>query len=75
MFDTVGISDHFPGPAARSVGSKSPTGSSRAGWPSIRGEDDEPLGWMHENRHLRARLLARAEAGKNIWLMWKAKPA
>ena len=37
------------------------------------GDDDEPLGWMHENRHLRAALLARAEAGKNIWLMWKAK--
>jgi 2-octaprenyl-6-methoxyphenol hydroxylase len=30
---------------------------------------------MNENRHLRAALLARAEAGKNIWLMWKAKPA
>ena len=29
-------------------------------------DDDEPLGWMHENRHLRAALQARAEAGKNI---------
>ena len=27
---------------------------------------------MHENRHLRAALHARAEAGKNLWLMWKS---
>jgi 2-octaprenyl-6-methoxyphenol hydroxylase len=33
-------------------------------------EGDEPLGWMHENRHLRAALQARAEAGKSIDLRW-----
>ena len=36
-------------------------------------EDDEPLGWMHENRHLRAALQAAAEAGKNTWLLWKSR--
>ena len=36
-------------------------------------DDDEPLGWMHENRHLRAALHARAEAGKNLWLLWKSR--
>ncbi|MEO5774357.1 MAG: FAD-dependent monooxygenase [Sphingomicrobium sp.] len=36
-------------------------------------DDDEPLGWMHENRHLRAALRARAEAGPNSWLMWKSE--
>jgi 2-octaprenyl-6-methoxyphenol hydroxylase len=36
-------------------------------------DDDEPLGFMHENRHLRAALQARAEAGKNLWLMWKSR--
>jgi 2-octaprenyl-6-methoxyphenol hydroxylase len=36
-------------------------------------EDDEPLGWMHENRHLRAALHARAEAGRNCWLLWKSR--
>ena len=36
-------------------------------------EDDEPLGWMHENRHLRAALQAAAEAGKNNWLLWKSR--
>jgi 2-octaprenyl-6-methoxyphenol hydroxylase len=35
-------------------------------------DDGEPLGFMHENRHLRAALQARAEAGKNIWLLWKS---
>jgi len=38
-------------------------------------DDGEPLGWMHENRHLRAALRARAEAGSNVWLMWKAAVA
>ena len=36
-------------------------------------DDDEPLGFMHENSHLRSALQARAEAGKNIWLLWKSK--
>src|SRR5919205_889247 len=36
-------------------------------------EDEEPLGQMHENRHLRSALHARAEAGKNLWLMWKSQ--
>jgi 2-octaprenyl-6-methoxyphenol hydroxylase len=38
-------------------------------------EDDEPLGWMHENRNLRAALQARAEAGPNSWLLWKSRIA
>ena len=33
-------------------------------------DDDEPLGWMHENRHLRAALQARADAGGSIDLRW-----
>ena len=36
-------------------------------------DDDEPLGWMHENRHLRAALRTRAEAGKTTWLLWKSR--
>ncbi|MEO7564062.1 MAG: UbiH/UbiF/VisC/COQ6 family ubiquinone biosynthesis hydroxylase [Sphingomicrobium sp.] len=35
-------------------------------------DDDEPLGWMHENRHLRAALQARAEGGEKIALNWQA---
>jgi 2-octaprenyl-6-methoxyphenol hydroxylase len=36
-------------------------------------DDEEPLGVMHENRHLRAALQARAEAGKNVSLLWKSR--
>jgi len=36
-------------------------------------DDDEALGWMHENRHVRAALQGRAEAGKNIALHWKSQ--
>jgi 2-octaprenyl-6-methoxyphenol hydroxylase len=36
-------------------------------------DDSEPLGFMHENRHLRAALHARAEAGKNVWILWKSR--
>jgi 2-octaprenyl-6-methoxyphenol hydroxylase len=36
-------------------------------------DDNEPLGFMHENRHLRAALHARAEAGRNSWLLWKSR--
>ena len=38
-------------------------------------DDDEPLGFMHENRNLRAALHARADAGKNVWLLWKSRVA
>lgn len=37
------------------------------------GADGEPLGVMHENRSLRAALLARAEAGRSIRLCWKSR--
>ena len=38
-------------------------------------DDQQPLGFMHENRHLRTALQARAAAGKNIWLLWKSRVA
>ena len=75
MFDTVGISDHFPEPGCPIRRIEVADGLDPGGLAFDPGEDEEPLGWMHENRHLRAALLARAEAGKNIWLMWQAKPA
>jgi 2-octaprenyl-6-methoxyphenol hydroxylase len=75
MFDTIGISDHFPEPGCPIRRIEVADGLDPGGLAFDPGDDDEPLGVMHENRHLRAALLARAEAGKNIWLMWKAKPA
>ena len=35
-------------------------------------DDNEPLGWMHENRHLRTALHERAQAGPRTWLLWKS---
>jgi 2-octaprenyl-6-methoxyphenol hydroxylase len=75
MFDTVGISDHFPEPGCPIRRIEVADGLESGGLAFDPGEDDEPLGWMHENRHLREALLARAQAGRHIWLMWKAKPA
>ncbi|MCL6698780.1 FAD-dependent monooxygenase [Sphingomonas sp. NSE70-1] len=75
MFDTIGISDHFPEPGCPIRRIEVADGLDPGGLAFDPGDDEEPLGWMHENRHLRAALLARAEAGKNIWLMWQAKPA
>ncbi|HVF37750.1 MAG TPA: FAD-dependent monooxygenase [Sphingomicrobium sp.] len=75
MFDTVGISEHFPVPGCPIRRIEVADGLEPGGLVFDPGNDDEPLGWMNENRHLRAALLARAEAGRNIWLMWKAKAA
>jgi 2-octaprenyl-6-methoxyphenol hydroxylase len=75
MFDTVGITDHFPVPGCPIRRIEVADGLAQGGLAFDPGEDEEPLGFMHENRHLRAALLARAEAGPNIWLMWNAKPA
>ncbi|MEO7635772.1 MAG: FAD-dependent monooxygenase [Sphingomicrobium sp.] len=38
-------------------------------------EAGEALGWMHENRHLRAALRTRAEQGRNLWLLWQSRAA
>jgi 2-octaprenyl-6-methoxyphenol hydroxylase len=75
MFDTIGISDHFPVPGCPIRRIEVADGLDPGGLVFDPGDDDEPLGWMNENRHLRAALLARAEQGKNVWLMWKAKAA
>ena len=75
MLDTIGVSDFFPeaGNPIRSI--RASDGLAPGGLTFEPGEDGEPLGWMHENRHLRAALRARAEAGKHLWLMWKGKAA
>jgi 2-octaprenyl-6-methoxyphenol hydroxylase len=74
MFDAVGISDHFPeaGSPIRRIevsDGLAPGGISF----DPGGVGEEPLGWMYENRHLRAALRARAEAGDGISLHWKCR--
>ena len=75
MFDTVGISDHFPMPGCPIRRIEVADGLAPGGLAFDPGEDDEPLGWMNENRHLRAALMGRAEAGKNLSLLWKSRAA
>ena len=75
MFDTIGISDHFPVQGCPIRRIEVADGLQPGGLAFDPGEDDEPLGWMNENRHLHAALLSRARAGKNIDLKWKSRPA
>lgn len=75
MFDTVGISDHFPEPGCPIRRIEVADGLAPGSLAFDPGDDEEPLGWMHENRHIRAALLSRAQAGKHITLLWKSRAA
>ena len=72
MLETIGVAGHLaqPGCPIRRI---AVADGLRPGGLHFDADDDEPLGLMHENRHLRAALLARAEAGKNIWPIWKSR--
>ncbi|QNM84057.1 FAD-dependent monooxygenase [Sphingomonas sabuli] len=74
MLETTGVADHFPVPGCPIRTIQVADGLEPGGL-SFEPGDDEALGWMHENRHLRAALRARAEAGKTIWLLWKSTVA
>ena len=75
MFDAVGISDHFPESGSPIRRIEVADGLAPGGLAFDPGADDEPLGWMYENRHLRAALRARAEAGKHVSLHWNSRAA
>ena len=76
MLDTIGVGALFPEPGCpiRTIrvadGLKPGTLAFE-----VPEDDDEPLGFMHENRHLRDALRARAEASANIELRWKSRAA
>jgi 2-octaprenyl-6-methoxyphenol hydroxylase len=74
MLETIGVSDHFSEPACPIWRIAVADGLEPGGLHFEPG-DEEPLGFMHENRHLRAALQARAEAGKNLWLLWRSRVA
>jgi 2-octaprenyl-6-methoxyphenol hydroxylase len=72
MLETIGVADHL---AERGcpISRIAIADGLEPGGLHFDPDDDEPLGFMHENRHLRAALRVRAEAGKNIWLLWKSR--
>jgi 2-octaprenyl-6-methoxyphenol hydroxylase len=74
MLQTIGVADHHaePGCPIRRI---AVADGLEPGALHFDPDDEEPLGFMHENRHLRAALQARAEADKAIWLMWKSRVA
>ena len=71
MLETIGVADHLAERGCAIWRIAVADGLKPGGLP-FDPDDGEPLGFMHENRHLRAALKARAEAGKNIWLLWKS---
>ncbi len=73
MLRTIGVSDHLPEPGCPILSIAVADGLEPGGLQFEPGADDEPLGWMHENRHLRAALRARAETASNLWLLWKSQ--
>jgi 2-octaprenyl-6-methoxyphenol hydroxylase len=74
MLETIGVAEHLaePGCPIRRI---AVADGLKPGGLHFESDDDEPLGFMHENRNLRAALHARATAGKNVWLLWKSRVA
>ena len=74
MLQTIGVADHVA-EAGCPIRRIAVADGLKPGGLHFEPGDDEPLGFMHENRHLRAGLQERAEAGKNLWLLWKSRVA
>ncbi|HVL77809.1 MAG TPA: FAD-dependent monooxygenase [Sphingomicrobium sp.] len=72
MLEAIGVTDHLPEPGCP-IWTIAVADGLDPGGLRFEPDDAEPLGWMHENRHLRAALRARAEARANCWLLWKSR--
>ena len=71
MLQAIGVMDHLPAPGCP-IHTIAVADGLKPGGLHFEAEEGDPLGWMHENRNLRAALQARAEAGSNTWLLWKS---
>jgi len=71
MLETIGVTQHLPEPGCP-IRTIQVADGLRPGGLAFEPGDDEPLGVMHENRHLSAALKARAEGGRNVWMLWKS---
>jgi 2-octaprenyl-6-methoxyphenol hydroxylase len=74
MLETIGVASHLAEPGCPIWRIAVADGLTPGGL-HFDPEDGEPLGFRHENRNLRAALHARADAGKNVWLLWKSPVA
>jgi 2-octaprenyl-6-methoxyphenol hydroxylase len=72
MLQAIGVADHLPEPGCP-IRKIAVADGLEPGGLDFEPDDEEPLGFMHENRNLRAALQLRAEAGNNLWLMWKSR--
>jgi len=72
MLEAIGVAAHLPEPGCP-IRRIAVADGLEPGGLHFDAEDEEALGWMHENRNLRAALQARAEAGKSTWLLWKSR--
>lgn len=71
MLEAVGVTDHLSAPGCPIHAIRVADGLAPGGLTFELEQEDEALGWMHENRHLRAALRARAEAAPSVDLRWK----
>src|SRR4051794_25217663 len=71
MLQTIGAGDHLAEPGCP-IWRIAVADGLKPGGLHFDPDDEEPLGFMHENRHLRAALHDRAEAGATTWLLWKS---
>ena len=74
MLQTIGVADHLPVPGCP-IRRIAVADRLKPGGLHFDAEDDEALGWMHENRNLRLALQERAAAGANTWPLWKSRIA
>ena len=66
MLEAIGVAEHLAEPGCP-IWRIAVADGLKPGGLHFDPDDDDPLGFMHENRNLRAALHARAAAGKNIW--------
>ena len=74
MLETIGVAAHLAEPGCP-IWRIAVADGLEPGGLHFDPDDGEPLGFMHENRNLRAALHARANAGKNVWLLWQSRVA
>jgi 2-octaprenyl-6-methoxyphenol hydroxylase len=70
MLQAIGVVDHLAEPGSPIRAIRVADGLAPGSLTFEPDKDGDALGWMHENRHLRAALRARAEAGGHIDLRW-----